>query len=133
MSSAARGGLVGNVKHDDADYGAPIKIGGKASTSTPTAVANGDRVNAYFDEEGRLHVVTTPAATSAGSYLVVNIDDVGSGVCYVGKAAPGTATSAASWQVFRLTEASGDLTMVWADGDADFNNVWDDRASLSYS
>lgn len=47
----------GSVAHDAVDSGNPIKIGGKASTSTPTAVANGDRVNAYFDSEGRLVIL----------------------------------------------------------------------------
>lgn len=49
--------VSGSVAHDAVDSGNPIKIGGKASTSTPTAVANGDRVNAYFDSEGRLVVL----------------------------------------------------------------------------
>lgn len=50
---------------------------------------------------------------------------------YIGEAAPGTATSAGSWRIQRLTVA--DNTIVWADGDGEFNNVWDDYASLSYS
>ena len=45
---------VGNVAHDAADVGNPLKIGGRASTGAPLAVAPGDRVNAYFDPNGRL-------------------------------------------------------------------------------
>lgn len=45
--------VTGNVAHDAADSGNPLKIGGKVSTSTPTAVANGDRVDQWFDEFGR--------------------------------------------------------------------------------
>ena len=53
---------------------------------------------------------------------------------YLGQAVPGTATSAASWRIQKLTfGGDGDVTSQWADGDANFNNVWDDRASLSYS
>lgn len=48
--------VVGAVAHDAVDSGNPLKVGGKASTSAPTAVANGDRVNAYFDTNGRLAV-----------------------------------------------------------------------------
>lgn len=44
---------VGNVAHDDGDSGKPVKIGGKAATGVPTAVADADRVNAWFDENGR--------------------------------------------------------------------------------
>lgn len=47
---------AGDVAHDAADSGNPIKIGGKASTSTPSAVSNGDRVNAYFNATGSIGV-----------------------------------------------------------------------------
>ena len=53
---------------------------------------------------------------------------------YLGQAAPGTATSAASWRIQKLVfGGDGDVTTTWADGNAYFDNVWDDRASLSYS
>ena len=48
--------VAGDVAHDAADSGNPVKIGGKAATSAPTAVSAGDRVNAYFDANGRLVV-----------------------------------------------------------------------------
>lgn len=47
----------GNVAHDAVDSGNPVKIGGKVSTSTPTNIANAQRVDAWFDEFGR-QVVT---------------------------------------------------------------------------
>ena len=69
-----------------------------------------------------------------GSDLTVRIDDVGSGIKYIGKAAPGTATSASTWQVFRLdSSASPDLTKLYADGVAAFTKRWDDRATYTYS
>lgn len=65
--------------------------------------------------------------------LTTNLDDAGSGVSYVGKAKPGSATSSAVWRVFKMVEASGDITITYADGNAQFDNIWDNRASLSYS
>jgi len=54
-NAASDGASVsGDVAHDSPDAGEPIKLGGKASTAIPTAVADADRVNAYFDEYGRL-------------------------------------------------------------------------------
>ena len=50
---------------------------------------------------------------------------------YVGLAKPGTATSAASWQIKRVNNATGDVD--WASGDLYFSNIWDNYASLSYS
>lgn len=46
----------GNVAHDAVDSGNPLKIGGKAATTRPTAVAAADRVDAWFDALGRLIV-----------------------------------------------------------------------------
>lgn len=43
---------VGNVAHDGVDAGNPIKIGGRANTSMPASVADGDRVNAQFSKTG---------------------------------------------------------------------------------
>jgi len=53
------------------------------------------------------------------------------GATYVCEADPGTASSAAKWRVSKLVAATGVLT--WADGDAKFDNIADNRASLSYS
>lgn len=50
---------------------------------------------------------------------------------YFGEAEPGTSTAQALWRVSRMTNA--DNTIEWADGDGDFDNVWDNYASLSYS
>jgi hypothetical protein len=43
---------TGNVAHDAVDSGNPVKIGGKASTSQPANVDDGDRVNAWFNRDG---------------------------------------------------------------------------------
>lgn len=53
-------------------------------------------------------------------------------ITYIGNAVIGTATSAASWQIKRFDSTSG-LIKLWADGDDSFNNIWDNRESLSYS
>lgn len=49
--------VVGNIAHDTADAGAPVKIGGQARTTNPTAVADADRVNATYDKLGKQIVV----------------------------------------------------------------------------
>ena len=50
--------VAGNVAEDTADAGNPVKIGGKAMITNPTAVSDADRVNARFDDIGRLVTVT---------------------------------------------------------------------------
>lgn len=65
--------------------------------------------------------------------LLTNVDEASASITYVGKALFGTATSAASWQIIKI-EVTGNVTEVAAaDGDLNFDNVWDNRASLSYS
>ena len=62
--------------------------------------------------------------------LATRIDE-GATYTYIGHALPGTATSAAYWRIQRLTNAND--TIVFADGDGNFNNIWDDRAALTYT
>ena len=70
--------VVGDNRHGGVDEGfPPVKIGGVASTSTPTAVDNGDRVNAYFDEYGNLHVVAAAGSAAIGKLAANSGVDIG--------------------------------------------------------
>ena len=63
------------------------------------------------------------------------LDEVGT-LTYVGEAAPGSATSAAVWRIFRLDETgSGDEELIkkFASGSTNFDQIWDNRLALSYS
>ncbi len=65
-----------------------------------------------------------------GEYAIIIAE---SGVyTYIGKATIGSLTSASVWQIKRLDETSG-LVMKWSDGNANFDNKWDDYLTLSYS
>lgn len=70
--------------------------------------------------------------TAVATYTT-RLDEPSSTVTYVGKAVAGTAASAASWQISRLTVSGTELIMEYADGDMLYNNIWNNRASLSYS
>lgn len=61
-------------------------------------------------------------------------DFVSATLAYVGEAAPGTLDAAPAWRIKRLTLGlDDDVVTEWADGNANFDNVWNNRASLSYS
>lgn len=63
----------------------------------------------------------------------IRIDEVSSSIMYIGEAAIPVAESAAFWRI-RKFETTGTVTkMLWADGDENFDNVWADRTTLSYS
>jgi hypothetical protein len=98
------------------------------------------RGNFSFDEETQINVVEPVLYNPNGSVerqitgnLVLRLDDTSTtNVVYIGKAAIGTATSADTWQIRKLDTTDG-LVMTYGGGSAEFNQVWDDRTSLSYS
>ncbi len=68
--------------------------------------------------------------------LVRTVDYVsGATIIYEGYASPGTAVSAAAWQICKHTYdgSNNRLTTKFAGGTNDYNQVWDNRAALSYS
>lgn len=54
---------------------------------------------------------------------------------YRAEAVPGTAESANLWRIRRIdiAQSDGDVTETWAEGNASFNKVWDDRLTYTYS
>ena len=106
-------------------------IGVAVTEEGVTAVVEETTITAVIDERPEAIVVDRTTL----------VDDVGGGVTYIGKAAPGSATSAAVWQLSRLTEGQifdtgDDVKVEWADkGDgpnANFDKVWDDRLTYAY-
>ena len=66
----------------------------------------------------------------------IRTDEQPTGTTYIGRAHPGAATADAVWQISRVVVVAGPpptTTITWADGDSKSNNIWDDRAALSYS
>ena len=93
----------------------------------PDTLAYEVPVQALTDAEMR----ATPINTATASYAL-ELDEASATVTYVGEAAAGSSTAAAVWRIKRITLTGSDLSIKWADGDTNFNNVWDDRAILSY-
>jgi hypothetical protein len=65
----------GDVVHDAADDGNPVKIGGRALTGNPSGVANNDRVNAFWDEMGHLGIFISENGVSNRYAKVLNPAD----------------------------------------------------------
>lgn len=75
--------------------------------------------------------ITTFQFGSAGRSI--RIDEAGD-FTFVGRAQPGASESDTVWQISRLDKSvAGDLKVLWADGNQNFDNVWANRATLSYS
>lgn len=78
--------------------------------------------------------VQGPAGGEEAVPYAERVDFVGATIIYRGEATVGTLDSAPLWRVRRITlNSEGDATTEWADGNSNFDNIWDNRASLSYS
>lgn len=81
---------------------------------------------------------TTVYAREAGfteQYAYVAAGNGVGQVEYQAWGAAGTATSAAGWRIRKFTynSTSGITKIEWAGGTDKFDQIWDDRTSLSYS
>ncbi len=77
----------------------------------------------------KIKVPIARKATDVGFKKIV--EEASATVTYVGTAYQGTATSAAKWLIQKIDTTSGTI-ITWA-GKAQFDQEWDNRASLSYS
>jgi len=65
---------------------------------------------------------------------ITRIDEASATITYIGKAAPSTETSEAKWSIQRIdTSVAGQTIILFADGNSNEDNIYDNRASLTYS
>ncbi len=62
----------------------------------------------------------------------LRFDGDSSTVNYVGEASFGSNTADACWRIKKITITGASLSITWADGNDAFDNVWDNRTSLTY-
>lgn len=109
--------------------------GGGAPRATPYSDSNDVPTFVELESDGSIPV--TVVAGGSGSVANANNifmreDSGDSNIIYVGEAANGTATSAAEWKVTKL-DTTYVLDVTYADGNLSYDNIWDNRESLSYS
>ena len=83
------------------------------------------------------YVLTTngwsPVTGAGGTAYAIIYQQVNSTLAYLGYAVPGSLTSSPVWAIEKLVFAGGGATITWANGSSSATNIWDNRASLSYS
>lgn len=89
--------------------------------------ASDQRINPATEETQLL------VLNGVGSLYTVRIDEVDATTTYFGFAAVGSSTASAVWRIKRMTVSGTVTSILFADGNSNFDNVWDNRASLSYS
>lgn len=83
-----------------------------------------------------INPATEESLSQLAGKFAIQIDDVTTtSVTYVGKASIGSVAASAVWQIMKIDESGTPITTVitYADGDSNFDNVWSNRASLTYS
>ena len=99
-------------------------------------------VISHLDDSIRLGDGTTLVGVTATNELKVastsityttRVDEASATTTYIGKAVVGASEGSAVWQIQRISVSGTVSTFTYADGDQNFNNVWNNRASLSYS
>lgn len=111
----------------------PLDEKGRVKVSVDK-VSTGGRGSLSSTESAKLLTLATEE-TLAG-LLATKLDDVStSNITYVGKAAIGSSGASAVWRIMKIDESGTPTTLsiTWADGNSNFDNVWDNRTSLTYS
>jgi hypothetical protein len=85
----------------------------------------------YLREDGTWD--TPPGTGGEALPYAVRFDDDVSGVAYLGEADPGSTEASAVWRIKKITTTGIDISTAWADGNSNFDNVWNDHLTLSYS
>ena len=61
------------------------------------------------------------------------IDETNESPVYFGFCKPGTSgTDSATWTICKMTDVNSIVSFKWANGNASFNKVWDNRADYDY-
>lgn len=72
------------------------------------------------------------ALTVTDQPLKLELDESNAAYFYLGTAPVGSAKSAAVWRIRKIDQTTG-LDDTWADGDSNYDNIWDNRSGLTYS
>lgn len=75
--------------------------------------------------------------SNGGTFTAIDedtmIDEASATVTYIGKAATGSATSSAVWKIKKIETIGAITSITYAGGVATYVNIYDNRASLTYS
>ena len=77
-----------------------------------------------------------PYVNAQGEWTTEIAYDTSNRIQYVGRAVPGSATTASLWQILRITYEGATTrisTVTYANGNATHKWIWDNRATYTYS
>lgn len=85
-------------------------------------------------KQSLIEIKNAIAAAGGGGGLTIPllIDETVPGEAYKGFAVSGTDPSQPDWAIQKTTYDKGVTHVYWADGNMNFDNIWDDRYNLTY-
>jgi hypothetical protein len=104
----------------------PVTMAGGGASGAATS-DNQVTIIAQLDD-----VLTALNTDTEDKRLTVRLDEVSDTLFYVGKALIGKVNSDANWLIIRYTKVGNVLMSEYANGSEAFNQVWNNRASLTY-
>lgn len=104
----------------------PVTMSGGGASGAATS-DNQVTIIAQLDD-----VLTALNTDTEDKRLTVRLDQVSDTLFYVGKALIGKVDSDANWLIVRYTTTGSILKSEYANGSEAFDQVWNDRATLTY-
>lgn len=107
-----------------------------------TEVSDAGEVTNIYVDEGVTMIVTEAEQGPPGAQGISEdemtyskrVDFITDNLIYKGEATVGSLTTDALWRVRKIEIGiDGDISETWANGNAGFLNVWDNRSLLTYS
>ena len=104
----------------------PVTMSGGGASGGATS-DNQVEMIAQLDE-----ILTALNTDTEDKRLTVRLDQVSDTLFYVGKALIGKVDADANWLIIRYTQTGSVLKSEYANGSEAFDQVWNDRATLTY-
>ena len=128
-------GVGGDVAHGSTDAEHPVKIGGLAVSSTPTAVTAGQRVNAAFDLYGRIYALLwgNTVKDGSGTALIPLVDADGNlQVDVLSLSGMSVPTTTSTPTTTRVASSASSVTLKASNSSRKGLSIYNDSTALLY-
>ena len=107
-----------------------VNLSASAFTVINSAV---QKFNAQLYQSQSIQILPAVLTVDASQVEKLRIDVPVAGTTYEGFALPGTLNGTPAWKIKRVVVAGALTTTTFASGNSNFDKVWDDRATYTYS
>lgn len=115
-----------------------VKVNPSGALTTETTLSDISAIVGQHTMSASVPVViasnqtSIPVSSNDSSYIL-NMDSSTVGTTYYGWAANGSSNASAVWKIWKMTDSAGIVNLRKADGNDNYDNVWNNRTSLTFS